>query len=180
MKAMLEDMRNQEAQGIYSGGIQGQPAFKQMANVLAAGGLLSKDQANTLANSQAWDVESKNLVAQAVKQFVGGGGRVAARELDFMGKAKPEDLQTPQGREIVYNTLWKISDRINQQAQQAGQYFQQNGELTGFTPKFTQSQMPNPVVPGLPDPSTKSGWQAKATDGTVYQSDGTKWNRVGQ
>lgn len=176
-KTMIEDLRNREAQGIYSGAIGGQKAWQDFLSVGAQAGWLSPDTLKKLANSQAWDAEAMTLVAQSVRQFA--GARVAARELAFFQQTKPQRLQTPEGREELYQNMWKIADRVQQQANLAGQHFAQYGELTSFQPKFVDRPMPNPVVPNMPDPTTHKGWKVRdPSSGVMYQSDGVRWNTL--
>lgn len=148
MKAMVVDLRNLEAnQGLMSGGVAGTEFFRKAANVLAP--FLTPEQQKVLASTQAWDAESKALVAQAVRQFA--GSRVAARELPFFESTKPNELQRPAGRELVYKMLYNVADRIQQAKVQADQQMKTgNVGLAGWVPTFKEVRMP-PITMTAPD-----------------------------
>ena len=178
MQALVVDMRNKEAQGILSGGVQGAPFFSKIANIAAAMGAKG-ETIDKLQNTQAWSADSGHLIAQAVSQFA--GARIAARELTFFENIKPQLVQTPEGREQIYQALYNISDRIKQQASQAQEYVNDPKNLGkglgGFEPKFKEVKIPSLQVPGLPDPASRKGWKATGDDGVTYKSDGARWVR---
>jgi hypothetical protein len=179
MKAMIEDLRKGEAQGIFSGGIAGTEFFRKVANIAAATGALSTDQVNKLANTQAWTAETGNLVAQAVSQFA--GSRVAAREIPFFQGVKPETLQTPEGREKLYQSLWNISSRVQQTAAQAGQHLAKNPSLLGFAPQFKDEKLPPIQLDALPNARTWPAGKALQDDsGNIWRAVGGKWQNTGK
>lgn len=141
VQAQLIDMRNQEGQGIYSGGIAGTEYFRRIANVMQSMGILSPANADKLANTQTWSAEAKNLVALSVKQWA--GSRVAKAELGYFSEAKPNELMTPAGREKTYRALYNASQRIIDIGEQGQEYFDAHGgSLKGFTPKFEAVKLP--------------------------------------
>ena len=135
-KQALDVMRGMDSQGIFSGGIQGSDTFKTLANVWAAAVPTSKDFADKLATTQAWDAKSGELVAMMVKQL--GGNRVTNSELSFMKSIKPNTLQTEPGRQMLYNILDKSFANQIETANQAAAYVQKPGQYTlgGFTPSL--------------------------------------------
>ena len=130
----LTAMKSMEAKGIYSGGIQGTDTFKTLANVWAGTGLATQDQLDQLANTQAWDAKSGELVAQMLKQL--GGNRITNNELNFIQRIKPNTLQTEAGRQMLYGALEKSFKNQIDTADQAARYVQQPGQytLSGFVP----------------------------------------------
>jgi hypothetical protein len=156
MKEMLLDMRKQEAAGIFSGGIAGQQFFRKLANVLSP--FLSQEQMQKLANTQAWQAGTGQVVAQAVSQFA--GSRVAAREIPFFEGIKPELLQTAQGRAEIYQHLYNVSDRLQQQAEQAGAHMANPANTAGlatFRPDFKDRPLPPIQLDQKPNPKTWKG-----------------------
>jgi len=175
---MIQDLRNLDHQGIYSGGIQGTDFFRKIANIVAAlpnHGGLSPEQLQKLGNSQAWDADTRNLVALAVKQFA--GSRVAARELSYFQGSKPDDLMTDAGRELTYRMVYTLADRTHQDYMQADKYAHTKGNygLAGYTPQFTDTKMPDIQVGGVPNPTTHKGWVWTDDKGTKHTSDGMQW-----
>lgn len=173
-KALLQDMAQQDAKGIYSGGVMGSDGAKKMVNILGGLGLLSKEQVAKLANTQVYDAESRQLVADAVSQFA--GRTVAARELPFFQETKPSTIQAQQARDSLYDTLYNRSDRVQQQAAQASSYIntpdatgKRPNDLGSFQPKFKEVTMPR-ASDAMPDPA-KFGVGSKLTtpEGVVYK-----------
>ena len=174
MKSMLVDLRNSEAQGIYSGGVTGTDFFQKIANIGAAMGTLTPEQQAKLSNTQAWNAETGNLVAQAVSQFA--GSRVAAREIPFFQSTKPDDIQTPVGRAKIYQALWNISSRVQQQADQAQTWLDKgNTSLAKFQPKFEDSPLPAIKLDSLPNPKTWKGGALKDDQGNVLRVVNGQW-----
>ena len=138
----VKSLQEQEAKGIYSGGIQGTETFKTLANIYAATPGANKAVVDQLANTQAWDAKSGELVATMVKQL--GGNRVTNNELNFIRNVKPNTLQTPEGRAQMYSILNKSFQNAIDTADQAEKYVQQPGvyTLSGFRPQYTSPQTP--------------------------------------
>jgi hypothetical protein len=179
IQALVDELRKKEAMGVYSGGIQGTDFFKTLASRLAAAGLVGPEGVEKIGNTQAWEADTGNLVAQAIKAWVGAGGRVAAREIDYFKNLKPNLLQTEGGRQQIYRELYDMSGRQQQHAQQAGEWLQSHDDLSGFVPKFTSTKMKPVVFEDLPSPAGfKEGATVRGDKGTFQIKNGA-WELVG-
>jgi len=168
MKTMIEGLRQEEAKGIYSGGIMGTDFWQRMANIFSFA--LSPEQLARLGNTQAYAAEKGTLVAQAIKTF--GGVRVAGPEIQFFQNIKPQELSTPQGREQLYQNLWSLADKMQQLGTQAHEYLQKPGadqSLASFQPAFKDNPMPPVKFAGLPDPRM---WRANNPNSAMTTDDG--------
>jgi hypothetical protein len=148
IQSLVLEQRNRAANGILSGQIMGQPEFLKMANILAP--YMSKEDYQTLSNSQAWTRQTNQIIALAVKQFA--GSRIAARELPFFGGAKADATQTPMGMEETFGDMYRIADQTLQLKQQMDAYKAPPGRagLVGFVPHLTSTQLP-PVQYNAPN-----------------------------
>jgi hypothetical protein len=143
-------MQSQESKGIMSGGIAGTDTFKTLANIYAATPGANQAVVDKLANTQAWDAESGQLVAMMVKQM--GGSRVTNSQLNFMRTIKPNTLMTPEGRGQLYSILNNAFQNQIDTADQAAKYVQTPGtySLSGFSPQLGASTL-SPGVQSLLD-----------------------------
>lgn len=148
LQQQLLSMRDLDQHGIYSGGLWGTEGAKKLINVLGGLGYLSKDQVAKLQNTQVFDAESQQVIADAVSQFA--GSRVAARELPFFAGTKPTTQQLAASRHLLYGELWDRAQRVIDQADQASSYMSTPDattgrmpiDLGGFVPKFSNRGMP--------------------------------------
>jgi hypothetical protein len=175
-KQYIDDLRRMDAQGIFSGGIEGTPFFRTLANVLAP--FLTPEYRDKLANTQAWTADTGNLIATAVRAFVGSGGRVAARELDFFKGVKPETLNQPETRQAIYQNIWKMADKLQQIPGLMTDYQQANPNdyaLSKFIAQPKDNPMPHLQL-NAPPPAPScicAGW--RDANGKLYTSNGRDW-----
>jgi hypothetical protein len=182
-KSLVIDMRNKDLSGMIAGPVAGREWFQTMMQVLSP--LMSPEDQAKIAQTNSWQADTGVLIANAVKQFVGAGGRVAARELDFFKDIKPNLLMTQEGRMAVYENIYSMADKLAQnqaqlQAYRDAQRAKGNYSLGGFVPQLTETKMPPMKVDSLPDPRT---WNTKVgfvdDNGHLHRVINGRWQDMG-
>jgi hypothetical protein len=174
MQEIVKELRNKEAEGMYSGALEGTDYFRKIAGIAAAMGTLKPAEVEKLSNTTAWDAEAITLLAQSVKQF---SSRPAAAELGYLAPSKPQVPQTAEAREQIYQSLYRAAARAVQEAQQADAHLKSgNNSFGNFVPKFEPVKMPPVQVSKLPTLTPKDkGAIGYGSDNSKQYWDGGRW-----
>jgi hypothetical protein len=132
MLQLLQEMQATDAKGVYSGGVWGTEGGKRLVSILGGLGYLSPAQTEKLMNTQVFDAQARNVVAQAVSAFA--QARVAARELPFFEPTKPSTEQLAATRQQIFPLLWSRAQRDIAFAQQQSEYINSRNPQTGMFP----------------------------------------------
>ena len=191
---LLNSMEALDKNGILSGGIEGSGWYQQLANtVLSVAPGLSDEQRAKLANTQTFNKDTSNIIAQGLKSI--GGGRILASEISLLQNGNPNPLQQPEARQAIYGLLRnQLQTQIDaypsaQKHVNAGNYDLSAWSPPSFAAPLTPSEImkqkqsgqtnaPAAVSASMPPASQNAGKFMKSPNGIWYKSDGTNWNTM--
>lgn len=104
---------------------------KETANFLSTIGLVSKDDAVRLANTQEFEKEAKGLAISWAKKL---GFNPSNADVQFIVAALPSLLTDPVARTNIINRMAKVNQDVIDETARMEQWGAKNGNLNGYKP----------------------------------------------
>lgn len=106
---------------------------KETANFLSTIGLVSKEDATRLANTQEFEKEAKGLAISWAKKL---GFNPSNADVQFIVAALPSLLTDPTARTNIINRMAKVNQDIIDETSRMEQWGAEKGNLNGYKPQI--------------------------------------------
>lgn len=159
IKQTLAEMKNLDAQGIFSNVTTGPATF--LNNLGQVAGV--KVDSTKLGNTEAYNALATDLWQGLVSKF-GGNRGVTKEESEQIRKMLPLAANSPQARQQLFSILNNVADRQIVQFQNANKTFARSAlqeDPTIFAEGFGETYLPEPQAPQTVTPAAGTGGQRK-------------------